>query len=60
MSLCSDFLSVTERMPLQKVNMINIIKLRTILAGDEAYFPIQWDDEKYKWEFQKHLYSAAR
>ncbi|MGM9540187.1 AAA family ATPase [Anaerovibrio sp.] len=38
--------------------MIDIAKLRPILAGYRAYFPRHWEDEKYKWEaiqhFQKH------
>ena len=38
--------------------MIDVVKLRPILAGYRAYFPSHWDDEKFKWEaiqhFQKH------
>ena len=38
--------------------MIDIVKLRPILAGYKAYFPSHWEDEKYKWEavkwFQDH------
>ena len=30
--------------------MINIEKLKPILAGYKVYFPSHWDDEKYKWE----------
>lgn len=35
--------------------MIDIVKLRPILAGYKAYFPSHWDDEKYKWEAIKHF-----
>ena len=38
--------------------MIDIAKLRPILAGYKAYFPSHWDDESFKWEaiqhFQRH------
>ena len=35
--------------------MIDIVKLRPILAGYKAYFPSHWDDEIYKWEAIKHF-----
>ena len=35
--------------------MINIEKLKPILAGYKVYFPSHWDDEKYKWEAIKHF-----
>ena len=35
--------------------MIDIVKLRPILAGYKAYFQSHWDDEKYKWEAIKHF-----
>lgn len=35
--------------------MIDIVKLRPILAGYKAYFPSHWDDERYKWEAVKHF-----
>lgn len=35
--------------------MIDIIKLRQILAGYKAYFLSHWEDEKYKWEAIKHF-----
>ena len=35
--------------------MIDIVKLRPILAGYKTYFPSHWDDEKYKWEAIKHF-----
>lgn len=35
--------------------MIDIVKLRPILAGYKAYFPSHWEDEKYKWEAIKHF-----
>lgn len=35
--------------------MINLEKLKPILAGYKTYFPIHWDDEKYKWEAIKHF-----
>ncbi len=35
--------------------MIDIVKLRPILAGYKAYFPSHWDDEMYKWEAIKHF-----
>lgn len=35
--------------------MINMEKLKPILAGYKAYFPSHWDDEKYKWEAIKHF-----
>lgn len=35
--------------------MINLEKLKPILAGYKAYFPSHWDDEKYKWEAVKHF-----
>lgn len=38
--------------------MIDIEKLRPVLAGYKAYLPSHWEDEKYKWEnilhFQKY------
>lgn len=36
--------------------MIDIVKLRAILAGYKAYFPGHWEDEKYKWEAIKHFH----
>ena len=35
--------------------MIDIVKLRPILAGYKAYVPSHWDDERYKWEAVKHF-----
>lgn len=35
--------------------MIDIAKLRPILAGYKEYFPSHWNDEKYKWEAIKHF-----
>ena len=35
--------------------MIDITKLKPILAGYKAYFPSHWEDEKYKWEAIKHF-----
>lgn len=35
--------------------MIDIVKLRPILAGYKAYFPSHWEDEKYKWEAIQHF-----
>lgn len=35
--------------------MIDIVKLRPILAGYKTYFPGHWEDEKYKWEAIKHF-----
>lgn len=30
--------------------MIDHEKLKPILEGYKAYFPVHWEDEKYKWE----------
>ena len=35
--------------------MISFEKLEPIIAGYKAYFPIHWEDEKYKWEAIKHF-----
>ena len=35
--------------------MINIEKLKPVLDGYKAYFPIHWSDEKYKWVAIKHF-----
>lgn len=35
--------------------MVEIEKMKPILAGYKAYFPSHWDDEKYKWEAVKHF-----
>lgn len=35
--------------------MINIVKLRSILAGYKAYVSSHWKEEKYKWEAVKHF-----
>jgi len=35
--------------------MIDIVKLKPILAGYKDYFLSHWDDEKYKWEAVKHF-----
>lgn len=35
--------------------MINSEKLESILAGYKSYFPVHWEDEKYKWEAIKHF-----
>lgn len=35
--------------------MIDIVKLRPILAGYKKYFPSHWKNEKYKWEAIKHF-----
>lgn len=35
--------------------MIDIVKLRPILARYKVYFPRHWEDEKYKWEAIKHF-----
>jgi 5-methylcytosine-specific restriction protein B len=35
--------------------MIDIAKMKPILAGYKAYFPSHWDDEIYKWEAIKHF-----
>ena len=46
----------TGSMSPQEENMIDIVKLRAILAGYKAYFPGHWEDEKYKWEAIKHFH----
>ena len=35
--------------------MIDLEKLKPILEGYKGYFPLHWDDEKYKWEAIKHF-----
>lgn len=35
--------------------MISFEKLEPIIAGYKVYFPIHWEDEKYKWEAIKHF-----
>ena len=35
--------------------MINLGKLTPVLDGYKKYFPIHWNDEKYKWETIKHF-----
>lgn len=35
--------------------MINLEKLKPILAGYKLYFPSHWKDEKYKWEAVKQF-----
>ncbi|MGI6173651.1 MAG: hypothetical protein ACOYI8_07070 [Christensenellales bacterium] len=35
--------------------MIDLGKLKPILAEYKAYFPQHWNDEKYKWEAVKHF-----
>ena len=35
--------------------MIDIVKLKPILAGYKAYFPSHWEDESYKWEAIQHF-----
>ncbi len=35
--------------------MIDLEKLKPILAGYKAYFPSHWEDEKYKWEAVRHF-----
>ena len=35
--------------------MIDSEKLKPILEGYKGYFPLHWDDEKYKWEAIKHF-----
>lgn len=35
--------------------MISFEKLAPIIVGYKAYFPIHWEDEKYKWEAIKHF-----
>ncbi len=35
--------------------MIHLEKLNPILKGYKAYFPVHWNDEKYKWEAVKHF-----
>lgn len=35
--------------------MINLEKLAPILTGYKAYFPLYWENEKYKWEAVKHF-----
>lgn len=35
--------------------MIDHEKLKPILEGYKAYFPVHWEDEKYKWEAIQHF-----
>ncbi len=35
--------------------MINLEKLKPIIAGYKTYFPSHWKDEKYKWEAIQHF-----
>lgn len=35
--------------------MIDLEKLKPILAGYKEYFPSHWNDERYKWEAIKHF-----
>ena len=35
--------------------MINLGKLTPVLDGYKKYFPIHWNDEKYKWEAIKYF-----
>lgn len=35
--------------------MIDLERLKPILAGYKMYFPSHWGDEKYKWEAVKHF-----
>lgn len=35
--------------------MINIVKLKSILAEYKAYFSVRWKNEKYKWKAVKHF-----
>lgn len=35
--------------------MIDVEKLKPVLEGYKAYFPVHWNDEMYKWEAVKYF-----